>query len=86
MHQVYIAFAVISMCLMGACQPVYEELPPSTCPKLLAHSRALLGEGIKDKSDAELLSACKKSSPKQRGCAMIATNGADIAKCILVRD
>ena len=41
---------------------------------------------IRDKTDEELLEVCKASSPKQRGCAMAATKGADIMKCSLVKD
>lgn len=80
-----LSFAIV-LCtgLVGGCIE-YEALPDTICPKLVVHSRALLGAGVKDKSDAEMLAVCKASTPKQRGCAMVATKGSDIMKCSLVK-
>ena len=72
--------------LVSGCTKKFEALPATDCPKVVAHSKALLGAGAKGKSDADMLAVCKASTPKQRGCAMAATEGADIMKCSLVRD
>jgi len=77
---------LVSIGFVGGCKKEYEALPESACPELVAHTKKLLGEGIKDKTTKELLAMCRSSSPKQRGCAKVATVGADIMKCSLVRD
>lgn len=81
-------FAIVLACtgFLGGCQKKYEALPDTVCPRLVTQSRALLGAGVSDKSDAQLLKVCKSSSPKQRGCVMVATEAADIMKCSLVTD
>ncbi len=80
--------AIVLACVgfVGGCRKAYEALPETICPKLVAHSRVLLGAGVRNKTDEEMLALCKASSPKQRGCAMVATKGADIMKCSLVTD
>lgn len=70
--------------IASACKPTYEELPASDCPKVVEHSRRLLGPGAKGKTTKEMLAICEASTPKQRGCAMQATVGADIMKCSLL--
>lgn len=86
MQHFLIGMALVGVGFIGGCKKEYEALPDTACPKVVAHSRALLGAGAQDKSDDEMLAVCKASSPKQRGCAMVATVGADIMKCSLVTD
>ncbi len=84
MRRLSVAFVLACTCLVGGCIE-YEELPDSVCPRLVTHARALLGPGAKDKTNDEMMAACKASTPKQRGCAMVARVGSDIMKCSLVR-
>lgn len=86
MRWLILAGLLTGLTSMVGCKKDYEALPDSACPKIVAHSRALLGEGAKDKTDEELMGVCEASSPKQRGCVMAATEGSDIMKCTLVRD
>jgi hypothetical protein len=81
-----LAIALACIGFTAGCKPVFAALPDSDCPKIVKHSKVLLGAGVRDKTDEELLEVCKASSPKQRGCAMAATKGADIMKCSLVKD
>jgi len=71
---------------LGGCAKELELVPDSECPQLVKHSRQLLGEGAKDKTDKELLATCMAATPKQRGCVKAATSGGDLLKCSLVRD
>ena len=75
-----------SLLFVVGCKPDYEALPKSACAKIVERSKKLMGEGISDKSDAELFGVCNGSSPKQRGCAMVATSASDLMKCSLVKD
>ena len=83
-----LCFVPLLACLffVVGCKPEYEALPKSACEKIVPHSKKLMGEGISDKSDAELFGVCNASSPKQRGCAMVATSASDLMKCSLVKD
>jgi len=69
-----------------ACTEEFPLLEASECPQIVAHSKKLLGDGVKGKSDEEMLGVCRASTPRQRGCVKMATEGADVMKCSLVRD
>ena len=86
MARLVLAAAILSIAFVAGCKREFEALPDTACPKIVSHSKALLGEGVKDKSDDELLGVCMASTPKQRGCVMAATRGADIMKCSLVKE
>ena len=86
MHRMCLVVVLACTGLVVGCKKEYEALPDTVCPRLVAHSRALLGAGVRDKTNEEMLAVCKASTPKQRGCAMVATRGSDIMKCSLVTD
>ena len=81
-----IALTLPAALLTFGCQKEFAAIPETECPKVIAHSKALLGDGAKGKTEEEMMSVCKASSAKQRGCAMAATVAADIMKCSLVKD
>ena len=85
MHRLCVLTVLAGTIALTACAKKYEALPETACPEVVARSKSLLGEGVKDKTDEEMLAVCKASSPKQRGCAMAATVAADIMKCPLVK-
>ncbi len=80
-----LAFLPLLLGIAG-CKTEYPLLKADECPNLIKHSKALLGEGVKDKTDEELLAVCKRSTARQRGCVKMATVAADIMKCSLVQD
>ena len=85
MRNIVCAAMLASILGLIGCQKEFGALPDTSCPELLTHTRALMGEGVRDKTDEELLGVCKSSSPKQRGCIKAATVASDIMKCSLVR-
>ncbi len=82
----FAALLVLAATFILGCQKDFAAVPESDCPKVIEHSKALLGEGAKGKSQEEMMAVCKASSPKQRGCALAATEAADIMKCSLVKE
>ena len=77
----------LGLCLAtAACAREYPLIAAQECSEIVAHSKKLLGAGVKDKSDDELLGICRASTARQRGCVKLATVAADVMKCSLVRD
>ena len=83
----FVAFTFLSFSFgVLGCKKEFPLISPDECPKLVEHSKALLGEGVKDKTDDEMLAVCLASTARQRGCVKMATKGSDIMKCSLVLD
>ncbi len=90
MHRLFPSFVLAStlvtiMVMMGGCNN-YKALPDTDCPQIVANTRAVLGASIKNQTTEDMMAACYKSRPLQRGCALVAKSAADLIRCSLITD